>query len=52
MDGNLLEMVGVYPNYVLQAGAFLAEAVFFLKSLSFFMKKTFSEKTRHPIGKV
>ena len=34
-------MVGMYPTYVLQAGAFLAEAFFFIKSLPLFIKKVF-----------
>ena len=37
MVGNGWEMVGVYPTYVLQAGAFLAGAFLFLKSLPLFI---------------
>ena len=31
MAGNGWDMIGVYPTYVLQAGAFLAGALFFSK---------------------
>ena len=36
MVGNGWEMVGVYPTYVLQAGAFLAGAFLFLKNRTLF----------------
>ena len=39
--GNGWEMVAEYPTFVLRSGAFLAGALFFVKSLPLVMKSVF-----------